>query len=382
LANASYNSIIKYTLSTPWDVSTSSYSTGDLFSGGTLISPSYLDFSPDGLFMFVTVSGGLLKRYTLTTAWDISSGVTESQSISAPATFGIRFQNNGYYLFSISTNTGAIRIVKRTLSIPYDLTSIILTETSGSLSPFIIPSGNFYSLNFKDGYKGFIGVYFSEIYSFNLTCEWDINGIVILPTPTPTPTNTVTPTITPTNTPTPTPTSLPILNCSGTTAYGGAGISDTIINLSSTGGTITMLFYVGGLADKLELYHGLPLSGGTNKVATSSMSATGNTGPFDNVYGTPPLNTVPTATTQTNAINQFIGTAKGTIPDRRAEYSADTGVIITTMSYPNPETPGDDYQQVIWWQYTPLDYSDNPIVTIRVTGGPSPTGWAFYRLCI
>jgi hypothetical protein len=111
------------------------------------------------------------------------------------------------------------------------------------------------------------------------------------------------------------------------------------------------------------------------------MSSTGNTGPFDNVYGTLPSNTLPT-TGQVNSTNQFIGTAKGTIPDRRAEYSADTGVIITTMSYPNPETPGDDYQQVIWWQYTPLDYSDNPIVTIRVTGGPSPTGWAFYRLCI
>ena len=52
------------------------------------------------------------------------------------------------------------------------------------------------------------------------------------------------------------------------------------------------------------------------------------------------------------------------------------------MSYYNPETPGDDYQQVIWWEYDAADYSDNSIVTIRVTGGPSPTGWAFYRLCI
>jgi hypothetical protein len=373
-------------LSTPWDVTTSSYSTGDLFSGGTLTAPEYIEFSPDGLFMFVTVSGGLLKRYTLTTPWVINAGVVETQSISAPSTFGIRFQNNGYYLFSISTNTGVLRIVKRTLSIPYDLTSVVLTETSGSLNTFITP-GNFYSLNFKDGYKGFIGVYFSEIYAFNLTCEWDINGIVILPTPTPTPTNTVTPTITPTQTPTntttptPTPTALPIITCSGTTAAGNTGISDTIINLSSTGGTITMLFYAGGLADKLELYHGLPLSGGTNKVATTSMSSTGNTGPFDNVYGTLPSNTLPT-TGQANATNQFIGSDKGTVPQRRIQYSAATGVIIPTMNYPNPNYSEDDYQQVVWWQYTPSDYLINDKVTIRVTGGPSPTGWSFYRLCI
>ena len=139
-----------------------------------------------------------IKRYTLSTPWVINTGIVETQSISVLSTFGIRFQNNGYYLFSISTNTGAIRIVKRTLSIPYDLTSVILTETSGSLS--FITLGNFYSLNFKDGYKGFIGRYFSEIYAFNLTCEWDINGVVILPTPTQTPTQT------PTMTPTPSPT--------------------------------------------------------------------------------------------------------------------------------------------------------------------------------
>jgi hypothetical protein len=80
-----------------------------------------------------------------------------------------------------------------------------------------ITLGNFYSLNFKDGYKGFIGRYFSEIYAFNLNCEWDINGVVILPTPTPTPTNTVTPTITPTITPTPTNTVTPTQTPTNTT---------------------------------------------------------------------------------------------------------------------------------------------------------------------
>jgi hypothetical protein len=196
LANETAGCVLKYTLSTAWDISTASYSQ----SGTTSPAPVYVEFSPDGNYMFVS-SSNTIKRYTLTTDWDISTGMVESQSKAVLSTFGIRFQNNGYYLFSISTNTGALRIVKRTLSIPYDLDSVILTETSGSLSTFI-PAGNFYSLNFKDGYKGFIGVYFSSIYAFNLTCEWDINGLVILPTPTPTPTSTPTPT--PTQTPTPT----------------------------------------------------------------------------------------------------------------------------------------------------------------------------------
>jgi hypothetical protein len=211
LANGSSNCIIKYTLSTPWDVTTSSYSPGNLFSGGTLTSPLYIDFSPDGLFMFVTVAGSLLKRYTLTTPWIINTGVIETQSISFGNSNDFTFQNNGYYLFSMFYISGGINIRKQTLLIPYDLTSInnALTQTLNVTG--FIPSGNFYSLNFRDGYKGFISGYYptaplrTEIYAFNLTCEWDINGVVILPTPTPTttPTNTITPTNTKTPTPTP-----------------------------------------------------------------------------------------------------------------------------------------------------------------------------------
>jgi hypothetical protein len=208
------------------------------------------------------------------------------------------------------------------------------------------------------------------------------------PTTTQTPTNTTTQTptntVTPTTTPTPTSTTLPNLNCSGTTDAGLNVVKDSYITLNPSGGVITMLFYVGSAPDKLEIYHGLPLSGGTNKVATSSMIANNNYGPFDNVWGTNP-NPIPATGTTANRTDQFIGTSwtGGTsIPQRRIQYSADTGVNIPTMSYPNPRYPGSTYQQVIWWKYTSADYSANPIVTIRVTGGGGGTGWSFYRLCI
>jgi len=195
LANATAGSVLRYTLSTPWNVSTSSYSTGDLYT--TSSSPGWVEFSTDGYYMFVSLSNSTIKRYTLLTPWVINTGVSESQSISSPATYAIRFQNNGYYLFSLQTLTGQLKITKRTLSIPYDLTSIVSTENSGNFYSFI-PNTNFYSLNFKDGYKGFIGIYTptapSSIYAFNLTCEYDISGAIILPTPTPTPTPTQTPT--------------------------------------------------------------------------------------------------------------------------------------------------------------------------------------------
>jgi hypothetical protein len=197
-------------------------------------------------------------------------------------------------------------------------------------------------------------------------------------TPTPTPTNTVIPTPTPTITPTPTPTNIPVIPCSGVTSFGGSEVSDTRIDLSPLGGIITILFRAAALPDKLEIYHGDPLSSGIKK-ATSSMIASENYGPFDNVYGTEPSNLLPTAI-QASGITQFIGTDKGVIPERRLEYSADTGIYIPTMTYPtpNPET----YEQVVWWKYESTDYNINPIVTIRVTGLDVGTGWKFYRLCL
>jgi len=186
-ANDPRDGIFRYGLSTAWDVSTSSYVSGDVFSGGTLIRPQFLEFSPNGLFMFVTLFSGLLKRYTLTTAWDISSGVTESQSLSGGTfIFDFTFQNNGTYLFSL-INSGGLTLRRQTLTIAYDLTSIdpFLTQTE-NLNGFIT-GGNLFTITFRDGFKGFISGYYSgapsrtEIYAFNLTCEWDISGVVILP---------------------------------------------------------------------------------------------------------------------------------------------------------------------------------------------------------
>jgi len=181
-ANSSRNGVFKYILSTAWDVSTSSYSSGDFVIGATLTGAFYLEFTPDGLFMFVNLQSGLLKKYSLTTPWVINTGVVEIQSISFNS-FDFTFQNNGTYLFSL-IESGGRTLRRQTLSIPYDLTSIVplLTQTE-NVSSFI--TGNFLSITFKDGFKGFISGYYispnrSEIYAFELGCEWDISGLVVI----------------------------------------------------------------------------------------------------------------------------------------------------------------------------------------------------------
>jgi hypothetical protein len=153
--------------------------------------------------------------------------------------------------------------------------------------------------------------------------------------------------------------------CNSTANSGGEGIADLNINLDSGGGLIALAVNASGIPDKFEIIHGGP--DGT-KVATSGMT-TANAGPFDNVYGTETSNTIPT-NAQAGAVDQFIGTSKGTPPTRQSEFTNETGYIADIGTY----------QQILWWAYTATDYQAAQNVTIRVTG-PGDTGWSFLRLC-
>jgi len=143
------------------------------------------------------------------------------------------------------------------------------------------------------------------------------------------------------------------------------------IELDPAGGLLTFLLNGQGVPDKFEIIHG---NANGTKVATSSMIIGGNNGPFDNVYGTEPSNVVPN-TSQIAAVNQFIGTDKGSIPPGLIEFTDNTGYTIGTMT-----VGGTTYQQVLWWSYTSADYAVSPIATLRVTGTIG-TGWNVLRVC-
>ena len=163
----------------------------------------------------------------------------------------------------------------------------------------------------------------------------------------------------------------PNLACAASAVSGGEGITDYSLDLDPAGGVVAFLVNGQGLPDKFEIFHGLPFA--NDKKATSSMSASGNLGPFENVFGTEPINLIPTSS-QLNQ-DQFIGSDKGTIPNRTSEFFNDTGFTIPSMT-----VGGTTYQQVVWWQYTAADYTNNSNATIRITG-PSGTGWDALRLC-
>jgi len=168
---------------------------------------------------------------------------------------------------------------------------------------------------------------------------------------------------------------VPNLACGSAAISGGEGVTDYSLGLDPAGGVVSFLVNGQGLPDKFEIFHGLPFD--NDKKATSGMIASENAGPFDNAFGTSPLNAIPTSS-QLNA-NQFIGSDKYAplpfAPSRTSEFFNDTGFTISSMT-----VGGTTYQQVVWWQYTAADYTENPNATLRITG-PSGTGWDALRVC-
>ncbi len=165
----------------------------------------------------------------------------------------------------------------------------------------------------------------------------------------------------------------PAVSCSATIPSGGVGVTDNSVALDPAGGIVCFLVDPIGVPDKFEIIHG---NANGTKVATSGMNTTGNSGPFDNTFGTEPTNVVPSVIEATNTL-QFIGTNKGTVDTRQTEFNTATGETIATMQ---PGGTGVIYKQVLWWEYTAADYVTNSSATFRATG-PTGTGWNALRVC-
>jgi hypothetical protein len=112
IAGASSNTVYQYTLSTAWDVSTATYASKskDVSSEDTGLNECF--FSQTGLDMFIIGAvNDNVYRYTLSTAWDVSTAAYSSESISVAAEdtgpTGLFYRANeiGMYLSGSNTST-------------------------------------------------------------------------------------------------------------------------------------------------------------------------------------------------------------------------------------------------------------------------------------
>ena len=129
------DSVIQYSLSTPFDISTATLTSSTTLTN--IDKPHAIHFKPDGKVMYVIDNGSLtVEQYNLTTAWDTSSLVYDNNfTVSNENQLrSLAFKYDGTKMYVTGNETEVIQ--QFTLSVPWDVTSASKdsTESSSSLT--------------------------------------------------------------------------------------------------------------------------------------------------------------------------------------------------------------------------------------------------------
>jgi sugar lactone lactonase YvrE len=132
--------VYEYTLSTPWRVNTASnvgVSVATTSGGTSETTPNAVFFKPDGLsYYIIGPAADRVKRYDMTTPWQVNTAAYYSQSASIAATessaTGLWFHPAGLKLFVVGTTNDQIR--EYDLATAWDPATITLVASSSVLS--------------------------------------------------------------------------------------------------------------------------------------------------------------------------------------------------------------------------------------------------------
>jgi len=172
--------LLQYNLSTAWDITTASYSSSfALTSQDTGVSVGSSFFKPDGTKYYMAgINNDVVYEYDLSTPYTVSSMSYSgnSKNISAQITgpAGIWFYSNGTKLILGGTNTDAL--YQYTLSTAWDISTASYDSVSFSVSG---QSSAPYTLHFNsDGTKLFLlGGNNKEIYQYSASTPYDISSL-------------------------------------------------------------------------------------------------------------------------------------------------------------------------------------------------------------
>ena len=177
------NIVGQYSLSTAYLISTATYDSVSLDVSSKEADPKALAFSTDGTKLFVAGSASnKIIRYNLSTAFDLSTASFHSEvSVSSQNTGigSIRFKSDGSKLFVLDNGTDAV--YSYSLSSAYDLSTLVYDNQSLSVnSQETIPNGMAVS---TDGSKLFIvGQTSDTVFQYTLRTEWTLSTAVYLGT--------------------------------------------------------------------------------------------------------------------------------------------------------------------------------------------------------
>jgi hypothetical protein len=149
--------VYQYSLSTAWDLSTASYDSVSFSVSSQETNPNALSFKPDGTKMYVVgMTSDAVFQYSLSTAWVVSSASYDSVSFSvssqSPNTYALFFKDDGTKMYV--AGEGPATIFQYGLSTAWDLSTAAYDTVSFSVSSQDAePNGIFFK---PDGFKMYI----------------------------------------------------------------------------------------------------------------------------------------------------------------------------------------------------------------------------------
>jgi len=171
------DTVYQYTLSAAWDISTGTYASKSMSVATQDSTPYGLSFSSDGTKAYVVGSTSkTIYQYTISTAWDISTGSYASKSLLVSGQeiipIGIAFSSDGTkcYIVGNANNT----VYQYTLSTPWDISTG--TYASKSMSVAAQDTGPRGLALSSDGTKVYVlGEINNTIFQYILSTPWDIS---------------------------------------------------------------------------------------------------------------------------------------------------------------------------------------------------------------
>tara|TARA_X000001382_G_C3135739_1_gene167893 strand:- start:57 stop:953 length:897 start_codon:yes stop_codon:yes gene_type:complete len=131
------NIVYQYTLSTAWDVSTASYDSVSASIDYQFFSRG-IYFRPDGTYFYIIGnSNDSVDQYSLSTPWDISTTSNDNVSFSVSSEDGqpqsVYFNPDGTKAYILGSNQSTDAVYEYTLSTAWDLSTASYSSTSFSV---------------------------------------------------------------------------------------------------------------------------------------------------------------------------------------------------------------------------------------------------------
>jgi hypothetical protein len=128
------DTVYQYDMTTAWDLSTASYASKSMSTG--LTNPYHFTFKPDGTEVLVVEAADIITQFSLTTAWDISTGSADSITldVSSEVTGDVAIQFNGDGTKLIAGGDG-VNALHQYSTVAYTQTLDLSTGTTFSFTP-------------------------------------------------------------------------------------------------------------------------------------------------------------------------------------------------------------------------------------------------------